>query len=250
MSASKEHVVRLLLPRLHPRPLLTFRLCKRPNHMRSLTVPIGIGWIFGIILSAATLVAGQSSRVENNTFISSQDPDIRVEVNRQLKYVGSVPFRIDNIAGGNRYIFVRATPDKHIQQMFIIQQEAFFPSSNDTYKYSITHPSKLGDFEYQHTVILDDYNATVREAPGKEADLTQQFLKAQGYILEPETIMSRFARPVGSQHKHEIIFFCHENLSGYGHKLADFVEGTDTPEKQSIKNKVDENCRNTFHVNP
>jgi hypothetical protein len=219
--------------------------------MPALMTKIGLSCFLAVPLSVgAAHAGGQSSRVENNTFISSDNPDIRVDVNRELEYVGSVPFRIDNVAGGNRYVFVRATPDKHIQQMFIIQQEAFFSSSNDTYKYSITRPAKLGNFEYQHSVIMDDYNATIREEPGKEADVTQRFLKAHAYVLEPEMIMSRFARPADSRHKHEIIFFCHENLSGYGHKLLDFPEGPDSPEKQRIMKKVDENCRNTFHVNP
>ncbi|MGZ4818808.1 MAG: hypothetical protein ACXVZJ_09285 [Terriglobales bacterium] len=52
----------------------------------------------------------------------------------------------------------------------------------------------------------------------------RRFLAAHGYMLEPELIMSRFARPADSQHKHEIIFFCFENLSSYEHKLADFPE--------------------------
>ena len=213
--------------------------------MRSLALRIATGCIFAVTLRAA---AAQSSRVEKNTFISPANPALRVEVNRRLRYVGSLPFTIDDVAGGNRYVFVRATADKHVQQMFIIQQEGFFPSSNDTYKYSITHAARLGESDYQHSVIIDDYDARVREEPGKEADLTQRFLRARGYVLEPEMVMSRFARPADTQHKHEIIFFCHENLSSYGHQLRDFPEGQDNPEKQKILDKVDENCRNSFHV--
>ena len=40
--------------------------------------------------------------------------------------------------------------------MFIIQQEGFLPSSDDTYKYPITNPVKLGSFEYRQTVIIYD----------------------------------------------------------------------------------------------
>ena len=193
--------------------------------------------------------AGPSSRVKKNTFISPQNPEIRVSVDKKLKYVGTVPFTINNEVAGSRYLFVSAAHDGHIQRMFIIQQEGFLPSSNDTYKYSITNPAELGDSEYQHSVIMDDNDARIREEPGKEADLTRQFLVARGYVLEPEIIMSRFARPADSLHKHEIIFFCFENLSSYGHKLADFPDGTSSPQKQNIKHRVDENCRNTFRVN-
>lgn len=190
----------------------------------------------------------QESKVENNVFISLDNPKIHVEVDKKLKYIGKVPFQIDNIAGGYRYIFVDAKTDKHIQSMFIIQQEGFFPSSNDTYKYRITTPAKLGNFEYQHNVFFFDIDKDIAEDPGKESDVTQRFLQSHGYTLESELAMSRFARSVDLQHKHEIIFFCYENLSSYGHKLADFPEGTDSAEKETIKQKVDQNCYNLFKV--
>jgi hypothetical protein len=215
-------------------------------------IRIAIGLIYFVALTLRSAEAPSNrepkSRVENNTFISPDNPKIRVKVDRRLNYIGEVPFTIDNLAAGIRYVFVRATHDKHIQQMFIIQQEGFLPSSDDTYKYSITTPARLGSFEYQHSVIFDDNAATIREEPGKEADVTHRFLTAHGYFLEQELVMARFARPSDPQHKHEIIFFCFENLSPYGHSLADLSVGSDNPNKQAIKKKVDENCRGAFRV--
>ena len=213
-------------------------------------------WMFGLTcFTALTLCSARStptreprSHVENNTFISPHNPEIRVKVNNTLGYIGEVPFTIDNSVSGIRYVFVRATPDHHIQRLFIIQQEGFLASSQDTYKYRITNPARLGTFDYQHSVILEDNAATIREQPGKEADLTQRFLNAHGYLLDPELVMSRFARPSDLQHKHEIIFFCFENLSAYGHSLADLSTSTASAIKHDIKKEVDDNCRSAFHV--
>ena len=163
-------------------------------------------------------------------------------------YVGSFPFTIDDVAGGHRYVFAQVDSNKHIRRMFIVQQEGFLPSSGDTYKYPITNPATLGSVDYQHSVIMDNNDVRVREEPGKEADLTEQFLKLHGYVSEPEVIMSRFARPADTQRRHEIIFFCYENLSSYGHKLSDFPEGLSSPEKEKIKRQVDENCQHIFRV--
>lgn len=213
----------------------------------------------GIALSclvAHTVWAGQpaSNRhqlpgVKHNIFVSPENPQIRVTVDKKFKYVGSVPFTIDGLAGGNRYVFVHAPEGKHIQRMFIIQQEGFLPTSNDTYKYKITNSATLGRSEYQHSVMLYDNDAIVREAPGKEADVTWRFLIAHGYVLEPELIQVRFARAADSQRKHEIILFCYENLSSHGYKLADFPKDSDSPKKLDIKQAADENCRNAFRVN-
>ncbi len=175
----------------------------------------------------------QSAQVEHNTFVSPANPKIRVKVNRKLEYVGSLPFTIDDQAGGNRYVFVHAARDKHVQRMFVIQREGFFASSQEIYRYKITTPAKLGNFDYQHSVIMYDDQANIREEPGKEADLTRRFLAARGYVLEPELVMSRFARPADSERKHEIIFFCYENLSSYGHTLGDFPEGSEGSVKRA-----------------
>ena len=214
-------------------------------------VVIGLSCLVALTVAAAERPRNrdQPSQVEHNTFVSSADPKIRVKVNRNFTYVGKVAFTIDDQAGGNRYVFVHATRDKHIQQMFIIQQEGFLASSGEIYRYNITTPAKLGNFDYQHSVILYDDEANIREEPGKEADLTRRFLTTRGYVLEPELVMSRFARPADSERKHEIIFFCYENLSSYGHRLKDFSENSESPDKQEIKLKVDENCREDFRVN-
>ncbi len=190
----------------------------------------------------------QASRVEGNTFISPENPKLRIVVDKKLAYLGSAPFVIDKMAAGDRFIFVRATADKRVQQMFIIQQEGFLPWSDDTYKYPITNPVKLGSASYRHSVTIEDNDAAVREGPGKEADITKRLLESQGYKLNSALVMSRFARPADEAHKHEIILFCFEDLSEYGHALADFPENSDSPEKQAVKKKVDDNCGEAFHI--
>ena len=200
----------------------------------------------------ATIAAVAPSRVSNNEFVSPRNPKIQVRVDPKFEYAGRVPFAIENIASGYRYIFVRVSGQrlgqKLIQRMFIIQQEGFLPSSTDTYKYRITNPVKLGSSDYRHSVSFDDNDATIRAEPGKEADVTRKFLTARGYRMESEMVMARFARPADSEHRHEIIFFCFENLSSYGHKLTDFPETSDSPAKQEIQRQVDQNCRETFRV--
>ena len=205
---------------------------------------------FVLIVVAQEPADGQNdvSRVEGSTFISPENPRIRVDVNQELPYLGTVPFTIGDAVKGNRYLFIKADSKKHIERMFIIQQEGFLPSSNETYKYSISNPVKLGNSEYQHFVIFDDNAARIHEEPGKEADLTLRFLAAHGYALDSELVMARFARPADLQRKHEIIFFCFESLASYGHKLSDFPASSDTPEKLRIKRQVDENCQNVFRV--
>ena len=45
----------------------------------------------------------------------SRNPDVRVSVDGKFKYIGSLPFAIDKVAGGYLYIFVQANAEKHIR---------------------------------------------------------------------------------------------------------------------------------------
>src|ERR1700749_937501 len=127
-------------------------------------------------IAQLTSAQTQESRVEGNIFISAENPKLRLAVDQKFRYLGSVPFTIGKIAAGHRFIFVHAAADKRVQQMFVIQQEGFLPSSDDTYKYPITDPARLGNSDYRHSVTFDDNDADIREGPGKEADLTKRFL--------------------------------------------------------------------------
>jgi hypothetical protein len=72
----------------------------------------GLGCLIAVTVCSALPEKdrGQPPRVKNNTFISRDNPKMRVSVDSKFQYIGNVSFTIDNVAGGNRYVFVRTTP--------------------------------------------------------------------------------------------------------------------------------------------
>ncbi len=52
------------------------------------------------------------SHVENNTFISPHNPEIRVKVDNGFEYIGEVPFTIDNSVSGILYV-LQVAPLRH-----------------------------------------------------------------------------------------------------------------------------------------
>jgi hypothetical protein len=52
--------------------------------------------------SKVQVVSRPASRVEGRQLISSANPQIRVKVDASLKYLGVVPFSIDDLAAGHR----------------------------------------------------------------------------------------------------------------------------------------------------
>jgi hypothetical protein len=187
-------------------------------------------------LLASLLLAG--STVEGNVFRSQADPKIEVQIDQKVRYVGPVEFQIRAEAKGTRYVFVQADAKKHIERMFVVQQEGFLPGVVDTYKYPIRNPARLGEQDYQHSVGIYDDEQQIRENPGLEADLTRQFLESKGFHLERELVMSRFARPVGNDRRHEIIFFYFENRIAYSSEM----------DPTRIRERVDEHAKSAFQV--
>lgn len=202
-----------------------------------------------ILAVAQTQQSPQRVSIQGNNFVSEELPKIRVVVDPKLKYIGSFPFDIDGIAGGYRYVWGATDQGKHLARTFIVQMEGYYPRSGGSYRYPIPNPVTLGTHEYQHNVFIADNEQEIREHPGHEPDVMNKFLKAKGYELDSQIIMSRFARIAGENKKNEIIFFYTENLSAYTKLSAAALDDSASQDaKKVIKEKVDTNSRQAFKV--
>lgn len=190
-----------------------------------------------------------TARGVGNVFTSDAQPKLKVTLAHGFQYIGSFPFDIKGIAGGYRYVFGEVDAGKHLKRVFLVQQEGFYASNHEVYNWETTDPLVLAGDTYQHNVWIYDNDASAREAPGNESDLTRRFLQQQGYQFEPQLVMSRFARIVHQPGKNEIIFFYFENLKEYTTKpVADFPEDGASPEQKRILEKVDANSRAAFQI--
>ena len=68
--------------------------------MPALRIGIGLTCFGALTLDSAETASNPEppSHVENHTFISPNNPKIRVKVDKRLDYIGEVPFTIDNVA--------------------------------------------------------------------------------------------------------------------------------------------------------
>jgi len=224
-----------------------------------ITTTAGLGFRVVSVLAAlwpATLMhasdcASQAPRVvERNTLISTRDPVARIEVDGSLKYVGAFRFELKGIACVERHIFA-AVHDRRIKRLFIVQLEAILESSSEIYRWTMRDAIRLGDGEYRHNVWAFDTAASIREEPEAETAKTDAFLKGKGLELEPELVMSRFARVVGADRKHELIFFYMEPLAGSHLRVAEFPDGVPrTPAQRELARQVSERSLRAFRVVP
>jgi hypothetical protein len=181
--------------------------------------------LLSLFLSLLLSSAAQqlSRRVENSVLISESDPLLKMAVAKELAYIGRVPFQLRPIAAGERHVFAELNAEKRIIRMLVVQFEGMLPGINDWYRFGLGRtPIRLGRHDYKHNLWTWNNAENIKQQPNNEAAAMQKFLDAKGIKLDDELVMSRFARPVGEDKRHEIIIFYIEPLAPYGYKVSDF----------------------------
>ncbi|MCB1024110.1 MAG: hypothetical protein KDB79_06965, partial [Acidobacteria bacterium] len=185
-----------------------------------------IGWIIIGILFVTSSAFPQSEVipkriVKNNVIISDSLPRISVAVNGSFKYLGRFPFKIRDVAAGERFVFVDEKKGK-VKRMFIAQFEGFLPHIDDFYRYSFENAETFGAHKFRHNTYAYSNKESRENNPKGESALTAEFLKEKGYILEDELMMSRFITVPQENKKHELILYYFENVSETKNRISDF----------------------------
>lgn len=203
-----------------------------------------------ILLGTSILTAdAQSRKVDGRVLTSDSLPRIQVTVHRDFDYVGKFDFVLKGIAKGERYVFVDADQTKKIRRLFIAQFEGFLPDQPHTYNYNFDDAALMAGQKFRQNTYAFSNSVAERESPDAEAALTVKFLRARGFEIEDELMMSRFLTVPDAERKNELILFYLENASSSGKKIADFYSGdTETEVWQKISVGLTSRSRKAFKV--
>jgi hypothetical protein len=187
--------------------------------------------------------------MRGGVFVSETLPAFRLTPGPGLAYLGAHPFRIGAIAEGERHVFADHAGGV-VRRLLVLQFENILPSSTEEYRYRITNPVELGGIPYRHSVHLYRVSDSIREAPESELALTVEFLERLGLRLPDEQAMSRYARVIGADRKHELLIFYHESIADWGkggiETLA--VDGAPRPEAAALAAAFAERARRSFTI--
>jgi len=176
--------------------------------------------------------------VKENVLRSSALPEMTLRVSKDFSYLGPLEFDLKQVARVERHIFVIENLGK-VERLFMVQFESALPDSDLTYRWLIRTPMTLGGVDWQQNPYFFNNAENIQADPGAESDHTTRFLNQNGLTLEDELMMSRFARIVDGQRRHEIILFYIENVSATGNTLDEISEDGDIrSEYQSIADEL------------
>jgi len=175
--------------------------------------------VLAILLVIQSIVFSDSTRrVENNVLISDSLPQIKIKVDPAIPYVGSFPFKIKDIAAGERYVFAESE-GKKIKRAVIAQFEGFLPESSEIYRYSFANAISIGPHKFNHNTFAFTNADAVKENPEDEAALTASFLKKKDFEIPDAWIVSRFLTLGDESRKYEMILFYQEDAESTGRKF-------------------------------
>lgn len=200
--------------------------------------------------------------VEGNRIISTELPEIEIEVGGEFSYVGNFDFEIlvnsdeypkelqgKAVAAGERFVFAAVEGNRAIKKLFIVQFEGFLAENDFVYNYNFDRAEYIGDNKYRHNTWFYDSKKLAQENPNNEGAKTRAFLQEKGFQLEDEFMMSRFVGLASEDRKHEIIIFHLEMLKKTtGYSLDEYENSISREEAGTIREALVERSRNSFKI--
>jgi hypothetical protein len=182
-----------------------------------------------LFLFQTIVLADPVRRVENNVLISDSLPQIKIKVDPAIQFIGSFPFKIQDIAAGERYIFAESE-GKKIRRAVIAQFEGFLPESSEIYRYSFANAIGIGTHKFNHSTFAFTNADALKQNPEDEAALTASFLKKKGFEIPEGWIVSRFLTLGDESRKYEMILFYQEDAKSTGHKFVELSVNDESTE--------------------
>lgn len=175
--------------------------------------------------ACASLPTKDPLRVVHGQELSSSSlPAIRLRVDSGFHFVGVVPFRIRDVAEGERFIFVDA-PSNTVDRLVIAQFERILPTSEEIYRYSFDDALVVGGLRFRRNTFAFSHTSAIKENPAGEAALTVAFLAEHGYHIADEVMSVRYVTVPDDARKHELILFYIEPLEPAGTRLMELYSG-------------------------
>jgi hypothetical protein len=189
--------------------------------------------------------------VEGQVLISTHLPAIRIEFDKEFRYVGGHTFVLYEVAKAEQHFFVEADRDKRINRLYWVQFEGYLPENNEKYNYKVSKTVKLGGLEF----IADAYALNIKANPARpdsDGNRARAFLDSKGYRLASDEILSqRLVHLTDETKRNELMIIYLEDLSKRGLTASDVAPGgREAPQWEEMTKALLTRATKGFKVSP
>lgn len=194
----------------------------------SLGVLVGLAWAqsSSIPKPANQAVNAQLPRqVSQQVLTSATMPAVKLEVDKNFKYLGSQSFVLYDVASAEQHFFVDADKDRRVKRFYWIQFEGYLPTNTHTYRYKANKVVNLGGLDF----IADAHAVNIKANPSpanSDGSRARAFLENKGYrIAGDDVLIQRLVHLVDEAKRNELMIIYIEDLSALGLTAADLAPG-------------------------
>ena len=150
--------------------------------------------------------------VVNGRVSSAMQPQIRLDVDTALQYIGSQRWILYNVAQAEQHLFVQRDAGG-VSRFLWAQFEEYIPSSNGRYDYSKDAP--LAAFDKELRVSRQVWTVpTVESRAESDGAYSRKLLREHGIVLPPRMLYERFIYLPDSTRRRELMVIYAERLTG------------------------------------
>jgi hypothetical protein len=151
-------------------------------------------------------------------------PALRLEFDKDFKYVGNQSFILYDVANAEQHFFVDANRQGRVKRFYWVQFEGYLPTNTHAYNYKVNKTVNIGGLDF----IADAHPINIKTNPSRpdsDGARARAFLESKGYRMAGDDIlMQRLVYMVDEAKRNELMIIYLEDLSAMNLVAADFAE--------------------------
>jgi hypothetical protein len=189
-------------------------------------------------------------KVESNSVVSTRNPNIRIDIPENARYVGADRWNLYGVADCEVHVFVKADEKKIVQSFYWIQFEGYLPEKpNQRYDYTKDRKMVIDGLEFHLKARFGP--TSEKPKPGSDFQHVLNLISAGGYNLPSDMMNVRLVYLPDSSHRKELMVIYAEDMASTGYSSTNLMKGGKIrPEWTEIEDALIERAKKQirFHL--
>ncbi|MBX9601001.1 MAG: hypothetical protein K2X35_08355 [Bryobacteraceae bacterium] len=183
--------------------------------------------IWGCLALASLLTAQEmpppERKVEGQVVTSARNPEIRIEIGKEFRYLGGQRFNLYGVADAEQHFFAEASPAGVVKRLIWLQFEGYLPANNNTYNYSASGRATVSGVEFYADTRVSTAESAARQRAGSDGEWMRKLVAAKGLKLPTEAVFQRLVH-LDESKRNELMIIYLEDLAPHGVAAADLIQ--------------------------